>query len=176
MFILPTHAFMKFLFGLLLALSIFSVGCEPKPADEDTATSSVDLASDGVLEASFMSDHKTFAYTFEYDGDLIQMVEGEGAVVGPQFVAEGGATISGRTTWVSDVVLATERAGAPMRVGAYQVYRYMDSEGTCALSEAVIPYGQEALLMTLKICEGQDGDKGREAMDALLEGLLIQAQ
>lgn len=168
---------MKFLFGLILVFAVFSVGCEPKPTEEDSeAMSAVDLASDGVLEASFMSDNKTFAYTFEYDGDLIQMVEGEGAVVGPQFVVEGGATISGRTTWVSDVVLATERAGAPMQVGAYQVYRYMDSEGTCSLNEAVIPYGEEALLVTLKICEGQNGEKGREAMDALLEGLLIQAQ
>lgn len=168
---------MKFLFSVLLIFPLLLISCEPKPVEEDVdSTSNVDLASDGVLEASFMSDNKTFAYRFEYDGEMIQMVEGEGAAVGPQFVAEGGATISGRTTWVSDVVLATERAGAPVSIGAYQVYRYMDSEGACSLNEAVIPYGEEALLMTLKICEGQDGDKGRVALDALLEGLFIQAQ
>ncbi len=158
-----------------LVAALFVTACESKPLESDQTTQ-VDLASDDFLEASFMSKAKSFSYHFEYDGALMQMTEGEALASGPYFLVEGGSTILGETLSLSEIVEMTELAGEPVQVGAYQVYRYMDSQGSCALARSLVPYGEEALLLTLSICEGQDGEKGRMALESLLQNLSIQAQ
>lgn len=163
---------MKFSFvSLSFVLLFFVMACTPKPSAEEE-TASVDLASEQMLEARFMSEQKTFDYRFEYDGDALQMLDG----MGPAFSVSGGALISGRTVELAEIVELTDLAGAPVWVGDYRVYRYMDSQGACSLNEAIVPYGEEAVWLTLTVCEGQNGEQGRMALDQLLEGLTIQLQ
>ena len=152
---------------------------EETPAEVSQVDGSVSLASEASMEqpldAMFLSKNGTFSYRLKYDGGLMSLMETSDAS-NPYFEVDGGSTISMGTNWVAAVAQDAEMAGSPVTVGAYEVYQYMDSEGSCSLNETLIPYSQEVLRVTLKTCEGQDGDLGREALSQLLGNLEITAQ
>ncbi len=166
------------LFGATLALT----ACSPKPVDETAQVDpDVDLASsknpdlsdmEMPLEASFMSDHQTFAYTFYYDGAQLVLMDGSlsGTVsIGPNFKVETGGVLVGSTSWVADVADIGEKAGASVQVGDYSVYRYEEAVDSCMKDHVVLPYGQEALHLVLTSCSGEDRTVGQAALDALLQ-------
>lgn len=172
----------KLLFAFL-SLSLFVTACQPKTqetsdevssvVDEDVSLASEDMAQS--LDASFLSKHGSFSYRMTYDGALLTMMETEDASV-PYFEVQGGSIIQIESDWVATVSEDAEKAGTPVRVGSYDVYQFMDAEGTCSLSVTLVPYSEEVLRLTLKTCEGADAELGREALDQILQGLVLEAK
>ncbi len=166
---------------LMLALTV--TACQPKSSESTDEVSQIEegvvsLASEvnmgQPLGAQFSSKNGTFSYALTYDGALMTLMESADASV-PYFEISGGSTLRMETDWVATVADDAEMADAPVKVGAYEVYQFMDSEGTCSLDVTLVPYSEEVLRVTLKVCEGNDGDLGREALGQLLENLQIQA-
>ncbi len=174
----------KLLFAFLLC-SLIVTACEPKPVEEpeevsqETEEGTVSLSSEEAMEqpldAIFLSKNGSFSYGMTYDGGFMSLVETEDAST-PYFEIDGGTTLTMSTDWVATATQDAEMAGEAVKVGSYDVYQYMDSEGTCSLDVTLLPYAQEVLRTTLKICEGQDGDLGREALGQLLKHLVITAK
>lgn len=174
----------KLLFVLLLS-SLVVTACQPKTVEEPTEVTqgssegvvslSSEEAMEQALDAVFSSKNGSFAYALTYDGGLMSLVETEDAST-PYFEIDGGTSLTMETDWVASATDEAEMAGAPVRVGNYDVYQFMDAEGTCSLDVTLIPYAQEVLRVTLKICEGQDGVLGRDALQQLLGNLVITAK
>lgn len=169
----------KILSVSLFALVLIVTGCQPKSTDTTEVsldTTDVELSStagmEQPLEAQFMSKNGSFSYALAYDAALMTLVESED-MASPYFEVTGGSTLILTTDWVATVADEAERVGAPVRVGAYDVYQFMDSEGTCSLNVTLVPYLQEVLRLELRVCEHTDGDAGREALAQLLDHLVI---
>ena len=174
----------------ILALVLFSLvltSCEVRhKAEEEEAavlpsTQLVELSSEGelvplMLEASFMSDHQTFSYTLNYDGNLLKLMDGnlEGATShGPNFKVEGGTEITGYTEWLSELDVVPQLASSQLW-GRYQVYRYSVPDGICTLDKAVVEHMEEGLILQVRTCANQDAAQGKEALEALLTGLRLK--
>lgn len=166
----------RFLAIFLAALLL--TACQPK--SEETAQ--VELASDPELgmgqplEASFMSDGQSFAYTLHYDGDLMQIVDGQfdgAGVVGPSFSVSGGAQIVVQSE--TDVAALEAAAGAPQNVNGLTVYHSSELQDSCVVTTSIIPVSVEALVLTMKSCDGQDSQAGQLAFYSLIEGLEVKA-
>lgn len=174
----------KLLFSFLF-ISLLITACQPKTEEVSTDVSQlngegvVSLSSEEAMEqpldAVFLSKNGSFAYSMTYDGGLMSLLETEDTST-PYFEIDGGATLTMATDWVAAMMEDAEMAGEPVKVGSYEVYQLMDSEGTCSLNVTLIPYAEEVLRATLRICEGADGDLGREALNQLLEHLVITAK
>ncbi len=166
-------------FALSLALFVLTfslTGCQPK-SDE---TAQIELASlpGAPLEASFMSDQQSFAYTLHYDGDLMQIVDGqfEGAsVVGPSFTVNGGAQIVVKSATSTDVAEEEQAAGAAQQINGLWAYHTSKIDGVCAVDTSIVPVNVEALVFTVKICDGQDAQAAQAAFYSLIEGLEVKA-
>lgn len=150
-------------FFLLVFAAFFLVGCQTAAEDVDLTTQ-VELAEETEpvfpLEAGFMSDSETFAYTFNYNGYLLKIMDAplEGASsYGPSFQVEGGAEITGSTVRVEDA----------------DTLPSMD--GDCSLTKKAAVFGSEALILTLRLCPDDDAALGQEAFDSLFEGLTMVA-
>jgi hypothetical protein len=168
---------MKFFSFLALFTLLFSA-CQVKPEE----SAEVELSSEVergplLLEASFMSNHQSFSYVLNYDGNEMQMMDevlsDAGVSFGPNFIVNGGAEIVGYTTWASETDMVPELAAAQL-YGRYQVYRYSTPDGICTVDKAVIPHLEESLILELRSCPNQDGVAGQAAFEALLNGLRIQ--
>lgn len=176
---------------ILLALFTLLSACElrQKTDSEEQAfapnmeseTLMVELSSEGELvpmdvEASFMSDNKTFAYTFSYDPNLLNLTEAvldKASPAGPSFLVEGGAEITGYTVWLADLEMIPQLSAVQL-FGRYQVYRYAYVEGLCTIERAVVEDSEEGLVLELKLCPAQDAELGMEAFEALLTGLRLK--
>lgn len=170
----------KTLLFVLVSMVLFS-GCQPKPEESALVPGSEDvsLASEEgmsqALTAEFLSQHQSFSYALTYDGALATLTETEDTS-NPYFEIQGGTTIHMDTDWVAVASDEAEMAGKAVPIGAYEGYQLMDSEGACSLNVTLIPYSEEVLRVTLKVCEGQDGDLGREALGQMLEHLVISSK
>lgn len=169
---------MKSRLSAVFIAALLLTACQPKSDD----TAQVELASEPEtevsqpLEASFLSDQQSFTYSLHYDGALMQIVDGQfdgASVVGPSFSVSGGAQIVVKTETASDAV--TLDAGQPQEVNGLTVYHTSEIQGACAVDTSVVPVSVEALVMTLKICDGQDAQAGQRAAYSLLEGLEVKA-
>ncbi|MFA5855483.1 MAG: hypothetical protein WC846_04380 [Candidatus Gracilibacteria bacterium] len=132
-------------------------------------TEPVQLASE-TLKASFTSDGGTFAYTLTYDGDVLELTDSVltgGSGMGPSFLVSGGAEITGKTVAVSDVKMEGEEE----KVGKYDVYKSSGMESGCKMDKNIVPFGSEALLLTSRVCSGDDGASADEAVLDLLNNL-----
>lgn len=145
-------------------------------------TAQVELASDeaeeALLEASFLSDQQSFAYTFYYDGELMQIVDGQfdgATVVGPSFTVNGGAQIVVKSQSSAAVADLESAAGQPADINGELVYHLSSMEGSCSVDTSIVPVSVEALVLTVKICDGQDAQAGQKAFYSLLEGLEVKA-
>lgn len=168
--------------SILFLAAFLLTACQPKSSDK--TTSQVQLASepDSIvaqpLEASFMSDGQSFAYTFHYDGALMQIVDGQfdgAGVVGPSFSVSGGAQIVVQSETSAAVSALPAMAEKPQDVNGLTVYHSSELQGSCAVDTSVIPVSVEALVLTVKICDGQDSQAGQQAFYSLLEGLEVKA-
>ncbi len=177
---------MKKLFLALTLVSLSLAACQTAAPEEDTFTepdesAMVELSSEGVLvpmevEASFMSDHKTFAYSFSYDSNVLSLTDEqlEGAsVTGPSFTVVGGTEITGRTEWLSELDIVPQLAASQL-YGRYQVYRYFVPDGLCTIDTAVVQDSEEGLVLELRICPDQDAEQGKQAFESLLTGLRLK--
>lgn len=178
---------MKNLFIILALFSLVLASCEvrQKPdtsESEDTSQSGmVELSSEGelvplMLEASFMSDYQTFAYTLNYDANLLELVDERlkgASFTGPSFKVQGGTEITAHTEWLADLDMVPELAAAQL-FGRYQVYRYSFPEGLCTIERAVVQDSEEGLVLDLRVCPAQEAEVGREALIALLTGLRLK--
>lgn len=179
---------MKKLFLVLALFSLVLASCEvrQKPSideSEDTSDESalVELSSEGdlvpmMLEASFMSDYQTFSYTFNYDANLLELMDEKlkgASFTGPSFKVQGGTEITGHTEWLADLDMVPELSAVQL-FGRYQVYRYAFPEGLCTIERAVVQDSEEGLVLDLRVCPAQDADLGRGALEALLTGLRLK--
>jgi hypothetical protein len=171
--------------NILIALSLLSIlltGCEIREKPQDTEEASqVDLSSDAevpqMLEASFMSANQTFAFTLNYDGNMMQLMDSalSAAVsnIDPNFKVSNGATLVGFTAWASEVEMVPELSAAKL-YGHYQVYRMSFPDGICTVDQAVVPHLEEALVLRVKTCPDQDSAVSLDALESLLNGLQIK--
>lgn len=175
---------LKKTFVLSLVLFLVLPACQLKTSEEEVTTVEtpegvVSLASESAmaqpLHAVFSSRNGSFAYEMTYDGELLNLVESQDESV-PRFEVEGGSVIELRSDWVDLVSKEAEIAGEPVRKGNYDVYQFMDAEASCSLDVTLIPYAQEYLKVALKICEDNDGDAGRRALEQILEHLVLNAK
>lgn len=150
----------------LILMSLFAFACETDSASKEEAV--VELASetksDFILRASFMSDEKSFVYTFDYDGNLLKLVDEqfEGASdFGPSFMVEGGAEITGSTVLNAD----------PERPLNGDTVFENDCEVHYSVNETG---GSESLVLRLAICDGDDVNNARNAFESLQEGLIVE--
>ncbi|MFA4814950.1 MAG: hypothetical protein WC924_02115 [Candidatus Gracilibacteria bacterium] len=179
---------MRKLFLFLVLFSLLLSACQVRQKSDESESENtpdeigmVELSSEGelvpmMLEASFMSDNQTFAYTFNYDANLFQLMDErlQGAsVLGPSFKVEGGTEITGYTTWLADLDVVPELAAAQL-FGRYQVYRYAFPEGFCTVERAVVQDSEEGLVLDLHVCPAQDAVLGKEALEALLTSLRLK--
>lgn len=178
---------MKKSFLILALFSLFLAACQSaEPVEDTTVTPNdeaalVELSSEGELvpmqvEASFMSDHQTFAYSFKYDSNLLALTDValDGAsLTGPSFQVNGGTQITGYTEWLSELEVVPELAASQL-FGRYQVYRYFVPDGLCTLDTAVIQDSEEGLVLQLHICPDQDAIQGKQAFESLLTSLRLK--
>lgn len=159
-----------FVSTLLLVIGISLFGCASnEPVDtediEDQAAA-VHLTSEAggdylPLRASFMSDGRTMAYTFDYDGNLMAMVDTpfEGASeYGASFKVEGGGEITTSTYPLSGFVPPVDKV-----------------LNACSYSYEFVQDTEEVLLLQLRVCEGEDAELGAAALYGLLDGLMIES-
>lgn len=175
----------------LLAFVTLLSACElrqkPNPEDEallpspEPETLMVELSSEGELvpmdlEASFMSNNKTFSYTFTYDPNLLNIVETDEKAAsrpGAHFLVEGGAEITAYSLWLADLEMVPQFSAVQL-FGRYQVYRTAYPEGLCTIERAVVEDSAEGLVLELKLCPAQDAERGMEAFEALLTRLRLK--
>jgi hypothetical protein len=158
----------KFIIPLLFLLSLSLVACDSKVDDTEEETSDeeayITLASEAEdyfpLRASFMSDNRSMVYTFDYDGNLLKMMDSkfEGAsTYGANFKAEGGAEITTATYFKEDFVAPIDKV-----------------VGDCSFTYESLKHEEEVLVMQMKVCEGDDEMLAEEAMQSLLDGLMME--
>lgn len=162
-------------------LPLFLMACQPKTATTNVleadapATPAVSVQP---LEASFMSAGQSFSYTVHYDGALMQIVDGQfdgASVVEPSFSVNGGSQIVLRSASTTDITDLKTRAGEPQNVNGLVAYHLSETQDACAVDTTLVPVSVESLVMTLKICDGQDAQLGQQAMFSLLEKLEVKA-
>ncbi|MFA6024512.1 MAG: hypothetical protein WC777_04855 [Candidatus Gracilibacteria bacterium] len=173
------------IFSLLVLSSLLFTACQVRektdesPVDEEVF---VELSSEGglvpaQLEASFMSDHQSFSYSFRYDSSLLQVLDTplEGASkFGASFQVTGGAEIIAMSEWLSDLDIVPELSASQVW-GRNQVYRYLVPEGVCTLDRAVIRSAEEGLVIQMRLCPGDDAELGKEAFESLLTGVNLKS-
>lgn len=178
---------MKNLFLALTLASVSLLACQTQEVPEEVTpietddSAMVELSSEGVLvpmqvEASFMSDHKTFSYSFNYDSNILSLSDERltgASIAGPSFNVVGGTEIVGRTEWLSELDIVPELAASQL-YGRYQVYRYFVPDGLCTLDTAVVKDSEEGLVLQLRICPNQDAEQGKQALESLLTGLRLK--
>jgi len=177
---------MNFRFSAILLTGVLLLtACQSKTdvtyndPDVELAATSVLDAEPVFLEASFMSDQQSFSYELRYDGALLQVVDGqfEGAsLVGPSFQVSGGTQIVVKSQPAAELADAVASAGAAIEVNGNSVYRSVEQDKVCTLERAIVPVGEESLVLTLRICDNQDYVAGEEALQSLLDQLKIQLQ
>lgn len=171
----------------LMVFSLLLLSCQsqvPEDSSEESAIPDSDLGLTSVidipdfpLEASFMSERQTFSYHFLYDGQLLQLMDtpfSGSRGLGPSFQVEGGAELTAYTDWLSSLETIPSFASTQI-VGLYEVTRYAVLDGECTVEKGVVEYGEEGLVLQLRLCSGDGGEKGKEAMENLLEGLSLEA-
>lgn len=174
----------KLVFSFLLSFLLVTA-CQPKTEETSAGVSQMDtdgavsLSSEAAMEqplgAVFLSKNGSFVYNLTYDGGLMSLIETSDMST-PYFEIDGGTTLTMETDYVTSVSKDVDMAGDSVKIGAYEVYQFMDSEAKCSLAVTLIPYAKEVLRTSLKICDGQDGDLGREALKQLLERLVITSK
>ncbi len=171
---------MKSKLSAIFLAALLLTACQAK--SEDTAQ--VELASDPELEmaqpleASFMSDGQSFAYTLYYDGELMQIVDGQfdgAGMVGPSFSVSGGAQIVVKTETSVAASELPAMAEKPQSVNGLMVYHASELQDTCVVTTSIIPVSVEVLVLTMKSCDGQNSQAGQQAFYSLLEGLEVKA-
>lgn len=178
-------------------LMVFFAACSPAASETEAETDSetdgffseedqeVQLSSEESpedvffvpLEASFMSEMGSFAYSFNYNGALLRLVDGplEGSHgFGPQFQVEGGAEIIGTTLSVEDMDFTPELTPVSLK-GQVEVYTTVHEEGDCRVTRGFSPHLKEALVLELRICLGDQASYGEEAFTSLFEGLTMKS-
>jgi hypothetical protein len=169
---------------ILVLFATFFVGCTSEsapasvPGHEPSSpeisaraeiSEPVELASE-TLNASFTSDGGTFVYTLIYDGDLLELMDTQltgGSGMGPSFLVTGGAEITGKTV----VAESAQMTGEAERVGKYDVYKSSAMEAGCKVEKSIVPFGAEALVLTARVCAGDDSASAKEAISDLLNNL-----
>ncbi len=161
---------MKKLIVFLALSSLFLAACSVSPASEEMAelgqTSLLTLGADPVvevlpLEASFMSDYQTMVYTFNYDGNLIKMLDAQfdgASEYGASFKVEGGAEIVTSTYLIDDFDKPKD-----------------GMSGECRLTHETVEHEQEVLMIRSSVCMGQDAALAGEAMGQLVDGVVLKA-
>ena len=159
----------KFIIPLLIILSFSLLACENGVEVEEEVSDSeeeayITLASEEQdyfpLRASFMSDNRTMVYTFDYDGNLLKMMDTKfegSSEYGADFKVEGGAEITTATY--------SKEAFVP------PLDKIVDE---CQLSYEVVKHEEEVLLIRARVCEGDDEWLAEEAMQNLLDGLMLE--
>lgn len=174
----------KFIAAMLIS-SLFLVACQSADVevegvtdDEEEAMVHLTAETDELpLRASFMSEHRSFVYTFDYDGYLLKLIDHhlDGASdYGPSFMIDGNAQLTGSTQLLDELEYVEKKAGAES-LGDYEVYRYSGLEGDCQLEYAVVPFEEEGLILRMRACPDENYEMGMEALDQLLDNLMLEA-
>jgi len=112
------------------------------------------------LRASFMSDNRTMSYTFDYDGNLLKLMDTKysgASEFGASFYVDGGAEIT-TATYVKEGFIGPQTR----------------SDGECMLDYATVEGEGEYLVLQLRVCEEGKVDLAERAMNELLEGLTME--
>lgn len=148
----------------LLLTSCGSATTVPTDAAGDDDTAYINLASEEAeyfpLRASFMSDNRTMAYTFDYDGNLLKMLDTQfdgASEYGASFKVEGGAEITSSTFLKEEFVAPVDRV-----------------ENECSLHFESVDHEEEVLVLRSKVCSDDDAGLAEEAMQNLLDGLTME--
>lgn len=157
----------KFTITLLALLSLFALACNTEVENTDEGAdemASITLASENQeyfpLRASFMSDNRTMVYTFNYDGNLLKMIDTpfDGASeYGASFMVEGGAEITSSTFLIDDF---ENPLSGP--------------DGDCELTYASVGHDHEVLLLRLAVCDDDNATLGEQAFQSLLDELVLE--
>ncbi len=162
----------KYLILLLVVFSLGLLACSSDglPVEEEDAAvdgeeeAYINLASEAQdyfpLRASFMSDNRSMVYTFDYDGNLLKMVDSRfdgSSEYGANFKVEGGAEITTVTFLKEDFVAPSTRA-----------------DGICKLLFESVEHEEEVLVMRLRVCPEDDAELAEEALQSLVDGLMLE--
>lgn len=157
----------KSLLALLALVAISFFGCAGATEDVSEEEAMVQLASEGAVEvdvmplrASFMGDMRTMSYTFDYDGNLLKLVDTKfqgTSDYGASFKVEGGAEITTATYSKDAFVVPAEEV----------------ADG-CMVKYASADHFEETLILQLRVCDGQDAEAGEKALDQLMDGLMME--
>lgn len=171
----------SFLFRFCFPFSLVFLalmGCQ-RATGEDEALSFEDeevilAVEDEVLpiqwvEASFLSGRGSFSYSFKYNSYLLKLLDTpveSPADFGPRFEVQGGAEIKG---YISD--WEADDSKKIQIIGKYRVSRSSLVEEDCIVQKAMTEFFDESLTLELKLCPGDDEDRGEEALKALFDEL-----
>jgi len=155
---------MKRLLSLSL-LSVLALSACGTPAQESAM---VELSSEPV-ELTFLSgDH---SYVFHYSDDMMTLLDDE--TVNPHFAVQGGAEIMVAAEPLEGAAFQTKESTVESWNGN-EVFLYEgETAAGCAAEYATLVYDKEALTAELSLCSGANKNKGREALKALFEGLVL---
>lgn len=175
-------------FFLLLAFaSLFLYSCATAADEELSELGETSVLAAGEeqedrlpiqnFEASFMSEHGSFAYTFEYNGYLMQLVDTplEGAsLYGPSFKVTGGAEITVLTPLAEESKMVSGLAASQI-LGGYPVLSMTEAAGDCTLEKVATEFWEETLVVQLRVCSGDDAEYAEQALQNLFDGLTLKA-
>lgn len=162
---------MKKIIAIFALGTLFLAACGAATSENSTVadasktsilTMGMDVQTDSLpLEASFMSDYQTMVYTFNYEGNILKLIDTQldgASEYGASFKVEGGAEIT-TSTVLADGFVAPED--------------FVD--GGCEVSYETFPYEKEVLVLREKVCSADDVDMAEEAINSLTENLSMEA-
>ncbi|OGJ46375.1 hypothetical protein A3J23_01950 [Candidatus Peregrinibacteria bacterium RIFCSPLOWO2_02_FULL_48_14] len=174
----------SFALVLTLGIMLLAFGCQRATGGEDTLSfedQDVVLAVEEGLpiqwvDASFLSGSGTFSYTFKYNNYLLKLLDTpveSAADFGPRFEATGGAEIKGYTILANELDL-TQELSAVQIIGKHRVSRSSVTVGECTVQKAATDFFDEALVLEITLCQGDDEDRAEEALESLFDELRFE--
>lgn len=168
---------------LFVGLFGFGSGGQSVPVNAPTNESAQVELAEGIdetpalsLEASFMSENQTFAYTFNYDGNLLQLLDTPltgASGYGPSFQVKGGAEITGSTVLFEN--FDDSATTSTQIIGSNEVQFSSSVSGECTVEQGVVDFAKEALVLRLRVCPGNDAETAKQSFKSLFSGLEMKA-
>mgnify|MGYP001616739144 CR=1 FL=1 len=174
--------FYSFVPAILSLSLVFALGCQTATGEDESLSfedEDVVLAVEENalpiqwVEAGFLSGQGSFSYSFKYNNYLLKLLDvpvENPADFGPTFDVEGGAEIRGYTS--KEVMSQPE----VQIIGEHRVSRTSQVAGDCTVQKAATEFFDENLVLELKLCPGDDEDRGEEALEALFDELSFVLQ